>query len=365
MDPSQTPAERYSFLLPAACFVIVVAGLRAAAPLVVPFLLSAFIAIICSGPLVWMEKRRVPTSLAILIIVAAIILLGMFIATFVGTSLTLFYENVPVYQDRIAEMVKTLLGRVDKLGVHISASVMMEYFDPRAVISWIAGILSSFGGMLTNAFLIIMTVIFILFEGASMPAKIQRALPESRTTMQQLSCIMRGVKHYLGLKALLSLLTGIAVVVWLAAIGVDYPVLWGLVAFALNFIPNIGSIIAAVPAVLLALIQLGPGEALLAATGYVIINMVVGNILEPKLLGKGMGLSTLVVFVSLVFWGWALGPVGMLLSVPLTMILRIGLDADPRTRWMAVILGPETPGDDDPLSTPPSIPPDIPPGTTP
>ena len=355
MDPSQSPVERYSFLLPAACFVIVVAGLRAAAPLVVPFLLSAFIAIICSGPLVWMEKRRVPTAIAILIIVGTIILLGMFIATFVGSSLTLFYENVPTYQDRIEEMVKGMLGHIDRLGLHISPSVIMEYFDPRAVISWIASLLSGFGGMLTNAFLIIMTVIFILFEGASMPAKIQRALPESETAMQQLSSIMSGVKHYLGLKALLSLLTGVAVVLWLSATGVDYPVLWGLVAFALNFIPNIGSIIAAVPAVLLALIQLGPGEAMLTATGYVIINMVVGNMLEPKMLGDGMGLSTLVVFVSLVFWGWALGPVGMLLSVPLTMVVRIALDANPRTRWMAIILGPETPGND-PLQIEPSHP---------
>ena len=353
MEPVQTPAERYSFLLPAACFVIVIAGLRAAAPLVVPFLLSAFIAIICSGPLVWMEKRRVPAAIAIIIIVGAIILLGVFIATFVGTSLTLFYENVPVYQDRIEEMLKHVVERIDNMGLHISANVIMDYFDPRAVISWIASLLSGFGGLLTNAFLIIMTVIFILFEGASMPAKIQRALPESKNTLHQLSCIMTGVKHYLGLKALLSLLTGIAVVVWLSVTGVDYPVLWGLVAFALNFIPNIGSIIAAVPAVLLALIQLGPGEALLTATGYVIINMVVGNMLEPKLLGRGMGLSTLVVFVSLVFWGWALGPVGMLLSVPLTMILRIALEANPRTRWMAIILGPETPPDD-PLAAAPS-----------
>lgn len=350
MDLSQTPAERYSFLLPAACFVIIVAGMRTAAPLVVPFLLSGFIAIICSGPLVWMENRRVPTAIAVLIIAAAIIVLGVVVATFVGTSLTLFYENVPAYQDRIEEMLKHLLGRMDQLGVHISPSVMMEYFDPRAVMSWIASVLSSFGGMLTNAFMIIMTVIFMLFEAASMPAKIRRALPASANTMAQLGCIMSGVKKYLGLKALLSLLTGIAVVLWLGAIGVDYPVLWGLVAFGLNFIPNIGSIIAAVPAVLLALIQLGPGEALLAATGYVIVNMVVGNILEPKLLGDGMGLSTLVVFLSLVFWGWVLGPVGMLLSVPLTMIVRIALAANPNTHWMAVLLGPERADVSDPLT---------------
>ena len=346
MQPSPSPIERYSFLLPAACFVIVVAGMRAAAPLVVPFLLATFIAIICSGPLLWMEQRRVPTTLAVLTIISTIILVGIFVATFVGTSLTEFYEHVPEYQQRIADMVDGLLTKLDTLGVHISGKVMMEYFDPRAVISWIAGILSGFGGMLTNTFMIIMTVVFMLFEGASMPAKIERALPNADNTLRQLNAIMAGIKDYLGLKTLLSLLTGVAVTIWLLLLGVNYPVLWGLVAFALNFIPNIGSIIAAVPAVLLALIQLGPAAALATATGYLLINMVVGNILEPKLLGRGMGLSTLVVFVSLVFWGWALGPVGMLLSVPLTMIVRIALDANPRTHWMAVLLGPETVTDD-------------------
>jgi len=343
MTAPLSPAERYTFLLPAACFVIVVAGMRAAAPLVVPFLLAAFIAIICSGPLVWMERRRIPTSIAVLIIITVVIMTGIFIATFVGASLSAFYENMPTYEQRIDLFLTHLLERADHYGIHISSKILVQYFDPSAVIKWIAGVLSGFGGMLTNTFLIIMTVVFILFEVASMPDKIRRALPDADNTLVQLTTIMNGVKQYLGLKTLLSLLTGVAVAIWLLLIGIDYPLLWGLVAFALNFIPNIGSIIAAVPAVLLALVQLGVGEALLAASGYLLINMVVGNMLEPKLLGRGMGLSTLVVFVSLVFWGWALGPVGMLLSVPLTMILRIALDCNPRTRWMAIILGPEAP----------------------
>ncbi|MFQ5519051.1 MAG: AI-2E family transporter [Mariprofundus sp.] len=135
--------------------------------------------------------------------------------------------------------------------------------------------------------------------------------------------------------------TGIFISIWLAVIGVDYPLLWGLVAFLFNFVPNIGSIIAAVPAVLLALIQLGSGEALMAGVGYVIANVVMGNVVEPKFMGKGVGLSTLVVFLSLVFWGWVLGPVGMLLSVPLTMIVKLALESRADTQWLAVLLGPD------------------------
>lgn len=126
-----------------------------------------------------------------------------------------------------------------------------------------------------------------------------------------------------------------------ADFGIDYALLWGVLAFLLNFVPNIGSIIAAVPAVLLALIQLGPFSALMTAMGYLIANMVMGNIIEPRYMGKGLGLSTLVVFLSLVFWGWVLGPVGMLLSVPLTMLMKIALESSDETRWLAILMGPD------------------------
>ncbi|MEC8428670.1 MAG: AI-2E family transporter, partial [Pseudomonadota bacterium] len=132
---------------------------------------------------------------------------------------------------------------------------------------------------------------------------------------------------------------GVLVLLWLLFLGVDYPVLWAMLAFMLNFVPNLGSILAAIPAVLLALVQLGPFEAIWVAVGYVVVNTVVGNVLEPRIMGRGLDLSTLVVFVSLVFWGWVLGPVGMLLSVPLTMTVKIALENFKDTEWIAVMLG--------------------------
>ena len=123
-----------------------------------------------------------------------------------------------------------------------------------------------------------------------------------------------------------------------AILGVDFAILWGLVAFLLNYVPIIGSIIAAIPAILLALIQLGVAPALLTCLGYVVVNVIFGSILEPRFMGRGLGLSTLVVFLSLVFWGWILGPVGMILSVPLTMIVKIALESSDDTHWIAVML---------------------------
>ena len=138
---------------------------------------------------------------------------------------------------------------------------------------------------------------------------------------------------------MISLATGVLVAAWLRIVGVDYALLWGLLAFLLNYIPSIGSFIAAVPAVMLAFLQLGPGDGIVTAIGYLVINTVIGNFIEPRVMGEGMGLSTLVVFLSLIFWGWVLGPVGMLLSVPLTMIMKIALEASDETRWIAVLLG--------------------------
>ena len=133
-------------------------------------------------------------------------------------------------------------------------------------------------------------------------------------------------------------MTGIAVTIGLMLLGLDYFLLWGLLAFLLNYVPNIGSIIAAIPAVLLAVVQLGMFKALLVAAIYLAVNIIMGNAVEPKLMGHKLGLSSLVVFLSLVFWGWILGPIGMLLSVPLTMIVKIALEVNDSTRWLAILL---------------------------
>ncbi len=149
------------------------------------------------------------------------------------------------------------------------------------------------------------------------------------------------VKRYMAIKTIMSLVTGVCIAIWLSILGIDFAVLWGLIAFFLNYVPNIGSVLAAIPAVMLAFIQLGSTSALLAAAGYIVMNTLIGNILEPRYMGRGLGLSTLVVFLSLVFWGWVLGPVGMLLSVPLTMTLKIALESREETVWLAIVLGSE------------------------
>ena len=178
----------------------------------------------------------------------------------------------------------------------------------------------------------------MLFEASSLPKKVHLALDDPHMRMRQVDRFLSSVNHYLAIKTLVSIGTGILVSTMLWMFGLDFFLLWGVLAFLLNYIPNIGSIIAAVPAMSLAILQLGPGAAGAIGLGYLVINTLMGNVVEPRYLGRGLGLSTLIVFLSLIFWGWLLGTVGMLLSVPLTMIIKIGLESSEEGKWLAVLL---------------------------
>jgi len=256
----------------------------------------------------------------------------------VGSSLNDFSNQLPTYQTRLQEEMKSLFSWLNGKGINISGEKLLAYIDPGKAMRLFATTLNSFSTVLTNGFLIVLTVIFMLLEISGFPDKLRDATGTTQSSSAGLTEITVGIKHYMMIKTLTSLATGILIAVWLAIIGVDFPILWGVVAFALNFVPNIGSIIAAIPAILLALIQLGIFPALHAAIAFLVVNLVIGNAIEPRIMGKGVGLSTLVVFLSLVFWGWVLGPIGMLLSVPLTMIVKIGLEHNEGTRGIAVLL---------------------------
>ena len=328
-------------MVAAAAFVVVVAGIRAAETVLVPFLLSIFLAVVCAAPMFWLQKKGVPVAIALLLVVLGILVAGLLISAFVGSSIDDFSKALPLYQARLQEKQTAFLAFLSRTGVDISSYINLDIFDPRAAMKLVARILSSVGGVLTNSLLILLTVIFMLLEAAGFPNKLRAASSDADKYLDSLGQVAIGINRYLAIKTWISLLTGAMVGLWLFFLGVDFPGLWGLVAFLLNYVPNIGSIFAAVPGVLTALVQLGALKAGYAAAGYIGINLLVGSVIEPRFMGRGLGMSTLVVFLSLVFWGWVLGPVGMLLSVPLTMILRIALQGNEGTRWIAVLLGPE------------------------
>jgi AI-2 transport protein TqsA len=327
------------FLLYTAAFIVVVAGMKAAASLLVPFLLSIFIALICVPPVAWLKGRGLPGWAAIALMVLAIIVAATLVGTLVGTSIRDFRDDLPRYQERLLEMTAGLQQWLAGHGIGFDIGDWRDSVNPGAVMQLAGNTLASLGSLTTNGFMILLTVVFILAEQVGFRDKLAQARNISRDSLPAISRFTDSVNHYVGLKTLTSLLTGVLVGLALWLLGVGYPMMWALLTFLLNFVPTIGSILAAAPSVLLALVQVGPVTAGLAAGVQILINVVVGNVLEPRWMGRGLNLSPLVVFLSLVFWGWVLGPIGMLLSVPLTMLVKIALENDPGTRWIGVMLG--------------------------
>ena len=336
------PNKRVSSILSTmAWFVIVVAGMRTADDILIPLILSLFLAIICAGPVFWLESKKVPSWLAILLVMAGVVGIGASIGAMIGTSVTIFSEALPRYEATLQQELGAVLGWMRNLGIEVSRREVMSVVDPGAAMSLGTQMLSALGQIFTNTFLILLTVIFMLAETGSFTKKLYLIWGTDPGSIRRFTKFARDVQHLLAIKTIISLGIGLSVGLWVAMLGVDFPLLWGVLAFLLYYIPALGLIIAGAPAVLLALIQFGVWKGLVMATGYVVINVIFGNIIEPNWMGRRLGLSTLTVFLSLVFWGWVWGPVGMILSVPLTMVVKIALEHREDTKWMALFLGSE------------------------
>ncbi|QTA78255.1 Transmembrane protein, TqsA-like [Desulfonema limicola] len=323
-----------------ACIVIIVAGMRAADSLLVPFLLAVFIGIICSPPLFWLKSKGISSAIALIIVIAGIVGVTLAASLVIGGSLKDFLQNLPVYQNILQQKLAAMTIWLNSMGISTTEFQSSELFDSKSVMNIIGKMLGGLSKIFTNTFVILLTVIFILLEASGFPLKLRAALSSPDESLSRLSQVTDSVRQYLAIKTMCSLLTGVLIALLLYIIGIKQSVLWGFIAFLFNFIPNIGSIIAAVPAIIMALIQFDTAAAVYTLAGYIFINLSISNIIEPKFMGRGLGLSTLVVFISLVFWGWVLGPVGMLLSVLLTTILKIALESSEETMWLAILLGP-------------------------
>ena len=325
-----------------AAFVIVVGGMKIAAPLLVSMLLALFISILVASPYAWLQAKGMPRPLALLGVLSVFCAAVALVGSLIGSSAQEFVARFPLYQARLEEMSATAVAHLARFGLPLPGELLGEYADPARLLGLAGTIFAGMQTLLANGLLILLTVVFILLEAPTIPAKWRAAHADARSAEKSLNRFRdaaRNVNRYMAIKTLTSLLTGATIALLLWLIGVDYPLLWGVTAFLLNFIPNIGSVIAAIPVVLLALVQIGVGAGVLTALAYASVNLFIGALLEPRLMGKGLGLSTLVVFVSLILWGWVLGAVGMLLSVPLTIALKITLDSNRETRWMAIMLG--------------------------
>lgn len=304
-----------------------------------PLALATVIAAITMPAVRWLERHKVPHTVAIVLgLLLDLAILGATVSLLVG-SLSSFYDAMPRYETRLSQMIQENLAWLNSHGLHLSNDARAKLMETSGVVSLIGSLLSAVMNALGSSFLVSLLVVFMLLEASRWRLKLRYAMGNPEADLRRIAAAARELQKYLLVKSALNTLTGVLCGGWVAVMGVDFPILWAFVAFVLNYIPTVGSIIAGVPPVLLAWVQLGPGPALVVLLGYGVINAILGSTVEPRLMGKALGLSPLVVLVSMVFWWWMWGPIGALLSAPLTMAVKVAFSRTSDMRWLSIVLG--------------------------
>ncbi len=354
-------AEGGRTLLLIAALVIVVAGLRAAQNFFLPVLLAFFVATVSYPITQGLVKRRVPRLVAVLLTVlvdfafiAGVVVLGMVLLQDLQDKWNQKYA-AQMYQ-QVSGASETLAVRLEGMGVAdarekiqtVLANNLANLQQIRFEKIWDlgTGVLGQVVGFFGAAVIFLILTVFMLSEAEWFGRRLDAVSQAHGPNLGRMLSATRDIQRYLAIKTVVSLATGVLAGLLCWAAGLDFYILWGIVAFALNFIPVIGSIVAGVPPTILALLVAGVPNALLVAGGYLLINNFLGNFLEPILVGRRFGISTLVVVIAVMFWGWVWGPLGMLLAVPLTMMLKVVLEASDGFRWIGVAISSDQPRED-------------------
>ncbi|WP_419770958.1 MAG: AI-2E family transporter [Candidatus Marinarcus sp.] len=321
-----------------ASLVIIIAGLKIAYEVVIILFLSIFISSIISSILKLLKKKHLPTWLAYLLVLGIFTLISLLLAYIVNISLKDFISNLPVYETKLQQAVIDTIAFAESYGYSIDKTMILDALNLNSFFGITTNLIGSIGTFLSKFLLIIIGIGFILAESKSFEKKLRLIFRKEAEKIEHFKLFSSNIQKYFLVKTATSFLTGFLVAIVLIFFNIDYPVLWGVVAMLFNFIPVVGSIIAAIPAILLAFVTSDLNTTLILIVLYLTINISISNIIEPKFMGKELGLSPLVIFFSLILWGWILGIVGMFLAVPITMTLKIAFDSNNSTKWISLLM---------------------------
>ena len=329
-----------------AATVVVLVGMRLGAPILNPILFAVVLSLLFSPIYAWLRRHRIPTPLALLIMLVGLTILFGGIFLILGVSISRFSADLASYTGKLNGQVNNIEDLAKSLG--LSNVDIRDAVKPSALAGAIGSVLGGIADFLSNLFLILIIVLFLLAEGPAMMNRLQASAGRDRPQVVRLTVFGRNVVRQLGLRAIVNLVTGAGVTILLLALGVDFPVMWGILTFFLSFIPWIGLPIAVAPAVVLALAEYGLDRALLVIAGVVVINILAENLLSPMLMGRGLSLSPTVLFIGFIFWAWLLGGPGAFLAAPLTIFVALIFQTFPETRWIASLMAVGAPDTDVP-----------------
>jgi predicted PurR-regulated permease PerM len=344
-----TALRQPSFLrviLVLAALVVVFTGMRLAAPILDPILFAVVLALLFSPVYAWLRRHRIPTPLALVIMLVGLTILFLAIAGILGVSIARFSGDIGSYTGKLNNQLDNIQNLTKSLG--ISKADLQKALSPSALTGAIGAILSGIADFLSNLFLILIIVLFLLAEGPAMMNRLRASTGPEHPQVERLAVFGHSVVRQLGLRAIVNLFTAAGVTILLLVLRVDFPLMWGILAFFLSFIPWIGLPLAVAPAVVLAFAEHGLTSALLVIAGVTVINILAENALSPMLMGRGLSISPTVLFIGFLFWAWLLGGPGAFLAAPLTIFLILMLETFPETRWLANVMGMGGPEPDAP-----------------
>jgi AI-2 transport protein TqsA len=329
-----------------AATVVVLVGMRLGAPILNPILFAVVLSLLFSPIYAWLRRHRIPTPLALLIMLVGLTILFGGIFLILGVSISRFSADLASYTGKLNGQVNNIEDLAKSLG--LSNVDIRDAVKPSALAGAIGSVLGGIADFLSNLFLILIIVLFLLAEGPAMMSRLRASAGSDHPQLASITAFGHSVVRQLGLRAIVNLVTGAGVTILLLALGVDFPVMWGILTFFLSFIPWIGLPIAVAPAVVLALAEHGIDRALLVIAGVVVINVVAENLLSPMLMGRGLSLSPTVLFIGFIFWAWLLGGPGAFLAAPLTIFVALTFQTFPETRWIASLMAVGAPDTDVP-----------------
>ena len=328
--------KNYFFYI--ACTIVLLGGVKIAGEIVIILFLAIFISSIFATVLTLLQNKGFPRFIAYIIVLSIFIAATLFTVYIINLSLQDFLSNLDSYEEKLNKLILSAITIAGEYGYEIDKKMIFDTLNFGSFFGFTTSLIGSIGTFLSKFLLVIIGVAFILAETKSSQTKLKMLFGKNQRSLEHFELFSHNIKKYFIVKSFTSLLTGVLIGIMLILFGVDYPILWGFIAVLFNFVPVIGSLVAAIPAILLSLIDLDIQTTAYIIVLYFIINISISNVIEPKLMGKELGLSPLVIFFSLILWGWLLGIVGMFLAVPITMTLKIAFNSNHQTKWIALLM---------------------------
>lgn len=359
LDATQLPAERPDgpatpapslprgvvILLGAAAAVVIVVGMYAVSWLIGPLLLALIIVIAVSPIQSWLRRKGWPAWAAtlslVVVIYGTLVVLAVFLVAAVSQLSALLAQNMGKAQ----QLVGSLTAALARVGVDpAQARSTAGSADLSKLAASLGGLLSGLGSLLSSLVFILALLLFLTAEASGTARRMAMIANQRPHMVTALEGFVSGTRNYLVVTAVFGFVVAVLDGVALAIMGISLAVLWAVLSFITNFIPNVGFIIGLIPPALLALLTGGWQLALAVVVVYCVLNMVIQSLIQPRFIGDSVGLSATVTFLALLFWAWVLGPLGALLAIPVTLLVKAVLvDADPRARWVEALLGSDPP----------------------